>query len=297
MGPGLRQSQEQQQLAYQYSKCMTCGCCLEACPQFLKIELVRKPGETAEAFRARQREANMRAFMGAHAIAQVELFNSNPIGADERHASGSTRLIGRGGDPGLRQRAELREGLSEGNPLDHGDRPRRPRRDVPRSEEVAGPVGEDYGGSLRSVLPMARHSRSAAAARPLPAARRGDLRDDPEVLQNAADRQMAHVRTFQTGRHSAESQQLLNELAAAKLCLLNAQKKAGYDALLRIEQAGAELTAGRALSRCDTPGESSADAAAERRPQRASSFSKMALTAALSGGVLPRPRPRVSAHF
>jgi succinate dehydrogenase / fumarate reductase iron-sulfur subunit len=81
MGPGMRQSQERQQLAYQYSKCMTCGCCLEACPQFLKIELVRKPGETFEAFRAREREANMRAFMGAHAIAQVELFNSNPIGA------------------------------------------------------------------------------------------------------------------------------------------------------------------------------------------------------------------------
>ncbi len=81
MGPGMRQSQERQQLAYQYSKCMTCGCCLEACPQFLKIELVPKPGETVEAFRAREREANMRAFMGAHAIAQVELFNSNPIGA------------------------------------------------------------------------------------------------------------------------------------------------------------------------------------------------------------------------
>jgi succinate dehydrogenase / fumarate reductase iron-sulfur subunit len=81
MGPGLRQSQERQQLAYQYSKCMTCGCCLEACPQFLKIELVRGPGETFEAFRARERESNMRAFMGAHAIAQVELFNSNPIGA------------------------------------------------------------------------------------------------------------------------------------------------------------------------------------------------------------------------
>jgi succinate dehydrogenase / fumarate reductase iron-sulfur subunit len=81
MGPGLRQSQQQQQLAYQYSKCMSCGCCLEACPQFLKIELVGQPGETADAFRARVREANTRAFMGAHAIAQVELFNSNPIGA------------------------------------------------------------------------------------------------------------------------------------------------------------------------------------------------------------------------
>ena len=81
MGPGPRQSQEQQQMAYLYSKCMSCGCCLEACPQFLKIELVRKPEETIEAFHARLREANLRAFMGAHAIAQVELFNSNPVGA------------------------------------------------------------------------------------------------------------------------------------------------------------------------------------------------------------------------
>ncbi len=61
--------------------------------------------------------------------------------------------------------------------------------------------------------------------------------DDPDVLTNAADRQMSHVRTFQTGRHSAESQKLLNELAGAKVCLLNAAKKAAYDAKLRAEQA------------------------------------------------------------
>ena len=81
MGSGPRQSQETQQMAYLYSKCMTCGCCLEACPQFLKIELKHTPGESDEQYRARQRVANMRSFMGAHAIAQVELFNSNPIGA------------------------------------------------------------------------------------------------------------------------------------------------------------------------------------------------------------------------
>ena len=33
-----------------------------------------------------------------------------------------------------------------------------------------------------------------------------------DVIANAADRQMAHVRTFQTGAHSAESQRLLNEI-------------------------------------------------------------------------------------
>jgi succinate dehydrogenase / fumarate reductase iron-sulfur subunit len=80
LGSGPRQSPDVQQLAYLYSKCMSCGCCLEACPQFLKIELKRGPGETEEAFHARLDEANNRSFMGAHAIAQVELFNANPIG-------------------------------------------------------------------------------------------------------------------------------------------------------------------------------------------------------------------------
>lgn len=53
---------------------------------------------------------------------------------------------------------------------------------------------------------------------------------DAEVISNAADRQMAHVRTFQAGRYSAISQQVLNELAAARVCLLNAEKKRAYDA-------------------------------------------------------------------
>ncbi len=64
MGPGARQSQESSRWPIYYSKCMTCGCCLEACPQFLKIELTRKPGESDEQFDARQRVANMRAFIG-----------------------------------------------------------------------------------------------------------------------------------------------------------------------------------------------------------------------------------------
>ena len=47
LGPGPRQSQETQQMAYLYSKCMSCGCCLEACPQFLKIELPCQDGRDA----------------------------------------------------------------------------------------------------------------------------------------------------------------------------------------------------------------------------------------------------------
>jgi hypothetical protein len=56
---------------------------------------------------------------------------------------------------------------------------------------------------------------------------------DPDVIQAAADQRMMHLRAYQTGRHSELSQRLLNEVAAAKVCLLNAAKKSAYDAQLR----------------------------------------------------------------
>ncbi|MCH8922292.1 MAG: hypothetical protein IIA67_03965 [Planctomycetes bacterium] len=59
---------------------------------------------------------------------------------------------------------------------------------------------------------------------------------DVDVIANTASRQMSHVRTFQTGQHAALSQQILNEIAAAKVCLLNPQKKASYDEQLRGKQ-------------------------------------------------------------
>ncbi|HEX5447173.1 MAG TPA: succinate dehydrogenase iron-sulfur subunit [Pirellulales bacterium] len=80
MGPGPRQSPEAQQQAYPLSQCMSCGCCLEACPQYLKIELEREEGETDEQFAARRRAEFDRGFIGAHAISQVMLFNTHPTG-------------------------------------------------------------------------------------------------------------------------------------------------------------------------------------------------------------------------
>lgn len=53
--------------------------------------------------------------------------------------------------------------------------------------------------------------------------------DDPDVIENAADRQMAHVRTYQAGKYRDFSQKILNELAVAKLALLDPAKKAAYD--------------------------------------------------------------------
>ena len=80
LGAGPRQSQEEQQRAYPLSQCMSCGCCLDACPQYLKIELERREGETDEQFAARERAEYDRGFIGAHAISQVMLFNSHPTG-------------------------------------------------------------------------------------------------------------------------------------------------------------------------------------------------------------------------
>lgn len=52
---------------------------------------------------------------------------------------------------------------------------------------------------------------------------------DPEVIVDAAERQMRHVRTYALGPHSDISQKILNELAGAQACLLNPADKAEYD--------------------------------------------------------------------
>ncbi len=61
--------------------------------------------------------------------------------------------------------------------------------------------------------------------------------DDADAINHAADRAMAHVRSFQAGRFSLQSQQLLNELSAARVCLLDPDEKAAYDRELRVKTA------------------------------------------------------------
>lgn len=59
LGPGPRMPEPERQIAYHYSQCITCGNCLDVCPQ-----------------------VNDRSnFIGASAIAQARLFNSHPTGA------------------------------------------------------------------------------------------------------------------------------------------------------------------------------------------------------------------------
>src|ERR1700736_4934969 len=58
LGPGPRVTPEQQEQAYPVSRCISCCCCMEACPQFNE--------DTG--------------FVGAATIAQVRLFNMHPTG-------------------------------------------------------------------------------------------------------------------------------------------------------------------------------------------------------------------------
>jgi succinate dehydrogenase / fumarate reductase iron-sulfur subunit len=80
MGPGPRQSRASQEVNYPLSQCMSCGCCLEACPQYLKVEMERAEGESDADFEQRKLATYDRSFVGAHAISQAMLFNSHPTG-------------------------------------------------------------------------------------------------------------------------------------------------------------------------------------------------------------------------
>ena len=58
LGPGPDVSQKNQEERYPLSRCISCGCCLEACPQYTPVNK----------------------FVGAAVISQVRLFNEHPIG-------------------------------------------------------------------------------------------------------------------------------------------------------------------------------------------------------------------------
>lgn len=63
LGSGPRMAEVKRQWAYELSKCMTCGCCMQACPQ-----------------------VNPRSkFIGPAPISQVRLFNAHPSGEMHRH--------------------------------------------------------------------------------------------------------------------------------------------------------------------------------------------------------------------
>ena len=96
-GAGPRESQEGQEFRYPLSECMTCGCCVEACPQFSKVELKQRVDETNEQFAERQAQAYDQSFVGAAAISQSMLFNEHPTG----HMNAGERLEALMGPGGL----------------------------------------------------------------------------------------------------------------------------------------------------------------------------------------------------
>ena len=53
--------------------------------------------------------------------------------------------------------------------------------------------------------------------------------DDPNVIRQRYRELNAYVRKFATGDYIEESQELLNELAKAMLCLTDKERKAEYD--------------------------------------------------------------------
>ncbi len=65
LGAGPTEGPKQSELRYTLSTCMSCGCCLEACPQF-NLETDEREWDTA--------------FIGAHAISQARLFNDHGTG-------------------------------------------------------------------------------------------------------------------------------------------------------------------------------------------------------------------------
>ena len=60
-----------------------------------------------------------------------------------------------------------------------------------------------------------------------------DFESSATVIANAADRQMAFLRTFQTGPHAQASQDLLNQISQARVILLTPDSREKYDRGLR----------------------------------------------------------------
>ena len=63
---------------------------------------------------------------------------------------------------------------------------------------------------------------------------------DADVIDGAADGRMTHLRTFSAGKNAPLAQKLLNEIAAARVTLLNPQSRAAYDAQLQSQLAALE---------------------------------------------------------
>jgi succinate dehydrogenase iron-sulfur subunit len=99
LGPGPRMSQSEQELRYALSECITCGCCLEVCPQ---VHLDDGP----------------EGFVGAAAIGQALLMNTHPTGALNK-GERLDALMGPGGIASCGNAQNCVRACPKGLPLTH----------------------------------------------------------------------------------------------------------------------------------------------------------------------------------
>ena len=77
---------------------------------------------------------------------------------------------------------------------------------------------------------------------------------DPAVIAAAADRRMLAIRRHQTGPRGAATQQILNEISNAKICLLNDAARTSYDEMLKgLAAATRDAPSSTAISEIVTP--------------------------------------------
>ncbi|MGB0596072.1 MAG: hypothetical protein ACPGLY_05130 [Rubripirellula sp.] len=74
-----------------------------------------------------------------------------------------------------------------------------------------------------------------------------------DVIEAASQRQISHLRTYATSPNSELSQELLNEVAVARVTLLNPARKAEYDQALMQSQAGIKIDQARAQQSIESP--------------------------------------------
>jgi hypothetical protein len=99
-----------------------------------------------------------------------------------------------------------------------------------------------------------------------------------DAIANGADRQMTHLRSVSMGKHASLAQRILNEISAARICLLDSEKKDAYDRQLKGALAAAKLP------RADTA--SRLTAARPRQSNRRARWStKSQFILVVSGGV------------
>ncbi len=69
------------------------------------------------------------------------------------------------------------------------------------------------------------------------------LENDADVIANAADQRMAYLKSFADGPQAAYAENLLNQIASARLCLLNPRTKALYDSHLKNRNTSGPMSA------------------------------------------------------